>query len=352
MIIGTRKLVLLGILLLIGTAGGAWLLHQPAAGDGPSGGKSSEGEGGVAAVALGYVDVEPGISFLHPVQKGRVTQVFVKEGDEVRQGDLLLSIDNTLARQRLREAQAALDAAEHEQADAEEKLPKEKQHEIDIQTHKLKAAQFELKSSQKWLETQRKLHADKENMLLSDAQLAEAENKVKAIEETVKAQEAALKKAKDFSFKGTIDRLHDLVKVRQAQRDQARQAVLECDLYAPADGVILRLFATPGDPLNNTPKTAAVHFCPDLQRVIRVEVLQEWASKLKPGQVAYIEDDTRNGVRWKGKVVRVSDWFTQRRSMLQEPFQYNDVRTLECIVYLDPGSRPVRIGQRVRVTIK
>jgi hypothetical protein len=50
--------------------------------------------------------------------------------------------------------------------------------------------------------------------------------------------------------------------------------------------------------------------------------------------------------------MRVSDWFTQRRSMLQEPFQYNDVRTLECIVYLDPGSGPVRIGQRVRVTIK
>ena len=43
---------------------------------------------------------------------------------------------------------------------------------------------------------------------------------------------------------------------------------------------------------------------------------------------------------------------TQRRSILQEPFQYNDVRTLECIITLDPSNQPVRIGQRMRVTIK
>jgi hypothetical protein len=37
--------------------------------------------------------------------------------------------------------------------------------------------------------------------------------------------------------------------------------------------------------------------------------------------------------------------------MLQEPLQFNDVRTLECIVQLDPGQPALRIGQRVRVTL-
>ena len=54
---------------------------------------------------------------------------------------------------------------------------------------------------------------------------------------------------------------------------------------------------------------------------------------------------------WRGKVVRLSDWYTHRRSMLQEPLQFNDVRTLECIVQLDPGQSALRIGQRVRVTL-
>jgi hypothetical protein len=50
-------------------------------------------------------------------------------------------------------------------------------------------------------------------------------------------------------------------------------------------------------------------------------------------------------------VIRVSDWYTHRRSILQEPFQLNDVRTLEWLIALDPGQQPLRIGQRVRVTI-
>ena len=91
---------------------------------------------------------------------------------------------------------------------------------------------------------------------------------------------------------------------------------------------------------------AAVQLCPNTPRIIRTEVLQEWAGKIQKGQIAYIEDDSRNGVQWKGKVERVSDWFAPRRMILQEPFQFNDVRTLECIVSLDPGSPPIRINQR------
>ena len=40
------------------------------------------------------------------------------------------------------------------------------------------------------------------------------------------------------------------------------------------------------------------------------------------------------------RVMRVSDWYTHRRSMLFEPFQYNDVRTLECLVSVEPGTLP------------
>jgi hypothetical protein len=39
--------------------------------------------------------------------------------------------------------------------------------------------------------------------------------------------------------------------------------------------------------------------------------------------------------------------------MLLEPLQLNDVRTLECIVTLDPDQdlSQLRVGQRVRVTL-
>jgi hypothetical protein len=51
-------------------------------------------------------------------------------------------------------------------------------------------------------------------------------------------------------------------------------------------------------------------------------------------------------------VIRISDWYIQRRSTMPEALQYNDARTLECIIELDAGQPELRIGQRVRVTLR
>ena len=65
-----------------------------------------------------------------------------------------------------------------------------------------------------------------------------------------------------------------------------------------------------------------------------------------------MQDDSNTGATWRGKVVRLSDWYTHRRSIVQEPLQFNDVRTLECLVTLtDNPPPPLRIGQRMRVSI-
>ena len=53
----------------------------------------------------------------------------------------------------------------------------------------------------------------------------------------------------------------------------------------------------------------------------------------------------------RGHVERVARWYSQRRSVMHEPFQLRDVRTVECLVVLDDGQPRLRIGQRVRVLI-
>ena len=70
------------------------------------------------------------------------------------------------------------------------------------------------------------------------------------------------------------------------------------------------------------------------------------------GQDVTIEDDTFAGATWQGRVVRVSDWFAEKRNKIFEPFMVNDVRTLECLIEVTSAGRPLRIGQRVRVKIK
>jgi HlyD family secretion protein len=339
---GTRFFVGLGIVLLLCTAIGAgWFFNQPATGTGPS---SDAALTGVVAFGLGYVDVPDGITLMHPLQVGRVKMVQVKEGDEVKEGDLVLSVDNELQRLRLREALADLDAATRELADAQRLLPLNRENDIAIQKSKIEVLQIEHDAAKRELDKYKKSE--------SQPNLSAFEDKLKAAKAHIEAEQALLKKIQDIDVIGPVERLKDKVKAKQALADQAQRAVFECDLYAPADGVILRLYATPGDTLSSQPRLPAIQFCPNVPRIVRAEILQEFAEKIQVGQIAYIEDDTRAATRWKGQVVRVPQWLSNRRSILFEPFQYNDVRMLECIVSIDAGGPPVRIGQRMRVIIK
>jgi hypothetical protein len=47
----------------------------------------------------------------------------------------------------------------------------------------------------------------------------------------------------------------------------------------------------------------------------------------------------------------VSNWYLPRRGILLEPTLYNDTRTLECLIRLEPGPVSPRVGQQVRVLI-
>jgi multidrug resistance efflux pump len=139
---------------------------------------------------------------------------------------------------------------------------------------------------------------------------------------------------------------------RQAQVDEARTALEEYALKAPADGTVLRVLVSPGDVQGVQPKQPAVLFCPDGRRIIRAEAEQEFARDVAIGQAASIRDDSSGDGNWAGHVTRISPWYTQRRSVIPEPLQFNDARTLECIIELDSPPAPLRIGQRVRVTLR
>ena len=72
---------------------------------------------------------------------------------------------------------------------------------------------------------------------------------------------------------------------------------------------------------------------------------------MKVGQPALVQDDAPSGLAWRGRVLRVADWYTQRRNTVHDPFELRDVRTVECLIALDAGQALPRLGQRVRVTI-
>jgi multidrug resistance efflux pump len=292
------------------------------------------------------VDVESGVTSLYPVQPGRVAEVLVKETDRAKAGQVLLRLEDRAARLKVREAQAALRAAEAALALARQ-LPDQHRFKITLQRGTIEATEHRLAGARALLQQQQRRVDLGQG---GQAELTAATEQVKELEVSLRTERAKLDELQRQDPTGEVRRAEAEVAVAQARVDEAQAALDECALKAPRDGEVLRLLAAVGDVLSAQPKQPAVLFCPDAPRLVRAEIDQEFAGAVRQGQEAVIEDDTQPGVTWRGKVLRLSDWYTQRRSTLLDPMQFNDVRTIECLVSLE-GGPPPRIGQRVRVRL-
>ena len=342
---------LLGITVLMCSLAGTGLILRTRAGDAAP--KSSESPGastepvGASVVCFGHVDVEPGVTALYPVRPGRVTEVLVHEDDSVKAGTVLFRIDDRPAKFLVRQAQEDLKAAELQLADAR-KLPEQHELKVAQQQQAVIATQHRLSGARHLLERSRNLQ---KGDLARPEDVEAAADRVKELEAAEVAENEKLRELKLLDPVAQVERAEADVRAKRARLEEAQYAEEECSVKAPVDGKVLRLLIGVGDVLSSQPRQPAIQFCPNGPRIVRAEVEQEFAHRVEKGQVALIQDDSSAGPSWRGKVVRLSDWYTHRRSMLQEPLQFNDVRTLECIVELDPGQPTPRVGQRVRVTL-
>lgn len=299
-------------------------------------------------LCFGHVDVEGGVVAIYPGQAGRVVQIEAKENEAVAAGGVLLRLDDGPATLRAQEAEAALRVVQAQLEEARQ-LPDRHQAKVSQQRSALQAAQFRLSAARHMLERKRDLHKLDQ---LNAQEVATAADLVRELEAVEQAEKDRLRELELTDSYSTVRRLEGELAVAQARLAQARRAVEDCVLRAPEDGKVLRLQAGVGDLVGPAPASAAVLFCSDRPRIIRAEVSQEFAAHVKPGAKCTVVDDyDTSEMSWRGKIVRVSDWYSQRRSVWPDPSQRHDVRTLECIVQIEPGHPPLRIGQRMRLTI-
>jgi multidrug resistance efflux pump len=345
-----RILWLLGLCLLVGTAAGAgWMLNHPeSGGDNGTSPPAAGAPGPSGIVAIGYVDVQPKVADLYPLQPGRITWV-VAEGTHVAKGAVLLKQDDRLAKVELKRAEAALKNANQQLAQAK-LLPRQHPEKLKQLQAAVAAAKADKATAEQVAEV--KHRGAVVNKVIPMEEYEIAKEAIKKAEAQIQAEESKLREAQLFEPDLEVTRAEADVAAKEALADKARLAVDECRLLAPSDGDVLRVLTAVGEPGAN-PRSPALQFVPKTDRIIRAEIQQEFAAKVRVGQEAVIVDDTTTGAQWRGRVKSLSDWYTNRRSVVQEPFQLNDVRTLECLVELTgAGQQPLRIGQRVRVTIK
>jgi multidrug resistance efflux pump len=337
--------VWLGLLVLIGSVGVAGLAGTRA--DGPAT-PVERTRLEKRAVAVAYVDVEGGVRNLYPARPGRVVEVLAREGQEVPAGAPLLRVDDTLAQAQVAEAKIDLAAAQERLTQAR-RLSVQHQKQVAAQQEAVTVARRDVDKAKAIAGKARRLAKDRAGVTSEDVKVTEAE--VAKAEAAVRAQQAKLELIESADSSAAV-RLAELdVRAKHKQQDKALYGLKECTVVAPEKGAVLRTLARAGEVLGPNPQQPALIFCPSKPRIVRAEVEQEFAGTIVLGQKASIVDYATSKGEWRGKVTRVSAWYTQRRSPIQEPLQFNDVRTLEVIIQLTGGKQPLRIGQRVLVTL-
>ncbi|HWG45994.1 MAG TPA: biotin/lipoyl-binding protein [Gemmataceae bacterium] len=341
--LGWVRWLLGGIVLTAGLAGAGASFPKSSAGIAPA--DSTPVAEPVAC--FGHVDVKHGIASLSPSQPGRVVEVLAEENERVKAGTLLLRLDDTVPRLRIQEVEADLAVSRLQLAQAR-KLPQQHQARLAQMQAGIEAVQNRLAAARHERDRKIDLHAKD---LLPQAELDIVGDQVKEAEALLRAEMEKQAELQLHEPAADLRRAEENVRASEARLHQALEALKECGLRAPSDGKVLRVLVGPGEMLGAQAKQPALLFCPDGARFIRAEVEQEFAHRVQVGEPATIRDESDDPCVWRGRVSLLSDWFTQRRSVLQEPLQLNDVRTLECRILLEPGQPPLRIGQRVRVLI-
>jgi HlyD family secretion protein len=302
-------------------------------------------------VSLGYVDLENGVRSLHPSQPGRVAEVLVHEGDSVIRDEPLLRMMDELPRAKAEQARLEWEDAKARLQEAKAKLPE--QHRLDLQNQA--AAVETAKYRRSALETvyQQKLRLSKSSVGVSDADLAVNKAESEAAQTNVQVEETKLKQLQLRDPQSEIRRQETQVAALNAVYNQAQAALAEFTIRAPRNGFVLRVSVGPGDALMPGSPKPAVEFGIEGPRIVRAEIEQAYHASVVPGLAVSIEDGANaSNRRWTGRVTRVGDWFTQKRIIIADPGQVNDVRTLECIIALDPNQPPLKINQQVVVTIQ
>jgi multidrug resistance efflux pump len=311
----------------------------------------SSNESGTTAtqgvVCFGRVDLEDGCSSLGFQQPGRVTRVNVHEGDKVADGAVLAEQEDTTAKLQEQEAQAGYDAARAQVELARQGIPRLAAL-LDAQEAAVTAAKSRLAQAQEIFNRKKDLHGKN---LIDISEVNIASQQVNEAKASVAAEQARKKELEEQRPEQVLERARSDEAVAQARLQLANESRRQRSLRAPCAGTVVRVLVSQGDELSAPVTRPAILFAPARPLIVRAEIEQEFAPRVKLHQAVKVVDEINPQVAWRGHVDRISDWFLARRNILLEPTRYNDARTLEGIISLEPAEVPPRLGQQVRVLI-
>lgn len=312
------------------------------------------GEDVHAPLATGGAHVVGGNGVVEPAQRetrvaGQVTAVVrdvaVKEGDHVKQGELLVQLDDGVEAAALQAAEADVSAERANLARTLKGLRIEDRDAVaaDAQAAKARA---ELSAG---------IAARTEQLAKTGAatvdELERARRQAQTDQANYKATEARLRGAEAGSRIEDIGFQRARVLAAEARVAQAKASLNRLAIHAPFDGEVLQVKFRPGELYSFSGAEPLVVMGDTSSLRVRMDVDERDIALVSRGAKAWVVADAFGTQRFTGTVEEIGRRFGRKNIRTDDPVEKNDTKILEVVIRLDTTALLVP-GQRVTCFIE
>ena len=278
--------------------------------------------GGVVLSASGYIVAHHKIN-LNSKVTGRVKWIGVEKGDKVKEGQVLVRLEDDEFRAQYEQARGA---AENARAYLEELQNGSRPEEIQQAQHNLDEARATLADDKITLDRTRNLAAQG---VLAKQALDDATAKFEADQQRVNSLDKGFQLAKLGPRKEEIARARGALDQAQGQADYAKSLLDATVIRAPVTGTILERSAEKGELVTSGfastaeggPQGMVVSLADlnDLQ--VELDIAQDDFARLGPKQKGVVSVDAYPDLKWEGIIAEISPQANRAKATVQVKVQ-------------------------------
>jgi HlyD family secretion protein len=196
--------------------------------------------------------------------------------------------------------------------------------------------------------------ADRQAQLqIAEAKAAGSQREAERLDRLAKADAGPRQDAERAATAAQVDRGEQrqaVAALRQAQarRELSRYEVDVREIRAPVNGRIVRRTTSAGAFVSAATPLFVLE--PDGRRVVRAELDEAFAGRVRPGMRAVVTRQFQPGAVYAAQVLRVSDLLAGS-SMPDDPTAKADTRVVSVVLTLT-GAQDLRLGERVLVRFR
>lgn len=277
--------------------------------------------------------------------EGRLAELFVSEGTEVRKGDELARLDDALLRRKLAEAEGelALAQAEYERLvnGASPEARRVAQAQAELAAGQLEHADSSWARAQQLQNdnaiTKEKLDSAKFGHKYAESNYAVVKSRLEEIEAPARSDDLKIAIARS--------------QIAEAAVEHAREMLNKSILRAPADGMVLSVTAELGELLGPGRSEPLITMANPSVMHARAYVEELDALSVQVGEKAIVTTDGRADHKYSGCVTWIAPSMTDKRHRHHKPGERLDVKVREVLILVDDPADLV-IGLPVDVFIE